>query len=521
MCLAALVVALLGEVRLSADDLKAPLPADVVLHKVGHRDVQLTIVERGTLEAKDNHVVRCEVKTGNRDLPTIRWVVDDGSRVKQGDLLVEIDGASLQEQAANQKILADRADADRTAAEQLLALKKELHRAETARSASGIKSAEAELEEAKLDLKSFEEGELAARRKDVKGRMAQAEADVQLWRERLALAEKQLKEGTTTEGLVKAMRQKLEACAAVVEAVKAESENLEKFTIPRQRTLLKRRVELAQSKLEQERLDAPVRLKGAEANLESAEQDLKVKRGIQTRHAEQYRDLLDQIKKCKIYAPSSGVVVYHVPEQNRFARGQAAIIAQGEPVREGQKLLSIPDLSHMVINVHVAETLISHVKQGQTCQVRVDALPGKVLNGKVKSVAAVPALRDWASPDVKAYQTVVEITDSVERLNLKPGLSGVVTIATETKAEHVLAVPVESVVGLGDTRKKPSCFVVKGGDVEQREVVVGVSDGRWVEIKSGLKEGDEVVNDRRVLPDRVRVIPDPRSRFGPPSGPEK
>ena len=53
------------------------------------------------------------------------------------------------------------------------------------------------------------------------------------------------------------------------------------------------------------------------------------------------------------------MVVYYVPEQARFGGGsQQSIVAQGEPVREGQKLMQIPDLKHMLVNTKVHEALV-------------------------------------------------------------------------------------------------------------------------------------------------------------------
>src|SRR5258708_30062325 len=76
----------------------------------------------------------------------------------------------------------------------------------------------------------------------------------------------------------------------------------------------------------------------------------------------------DEIKKCLILAPQDGLVVYYVPEQSRFGSGsQQSIVAQGEPVREGQKLMRIPDLSKMIVNTRVHEAMVSRVK-GEACQ---------------------------------------------------------------------------------------------------------------------------------------------------------
>ena len=49
---------------------------DLVTYPVEYKDLQLKIVERGSLEAKENHDVKCEVKAGSRGAPKIKWVVE-------------------------------------------------------------------------------------------------------------------------------------------------------------------------------------------------------------------------------------------------------------------------------------------------------------------------------------------------------------------------------------------------------------------------------------------------------------
>src|SRR5205807_5736179 len=97
----------------------------------------------------------------------------------------------------------------------------------------------------------------------------------------------------------------------------------------------------------------------------------------------QYQEIEGEIKKCKIYAPQEGMVVYYVPEQARFGGGsQQSIVAQGEPVREGQKLMQIPDLKHMLVNTKVHEALVSRVHRDQQATVRVDPFPDQTLHAE-------------------------------------------------------------------------------------------------------------------------------------------
>ena len=75
--------------------------ADLLYHKLAYEKLQLTIVERGTLESAENRDVTCRVKAsakGGTISSTIKSVIDNGSIVEPGKLLVELDDSGLQDQ---------------------------------------------------------------------------------------------------------------------------------------------------------------------------------------------------------------------------------------------------------------------------------------------------------------------------------------------------------------------------------------------------------------------------------------
>jgi len=182
--------------------------------------------------------------------------------------------------------------------------------------------------------------------------------------------------------------------------------------------------------------------------------------------------------------------------------------------------MSIPDLSHMLVNVRIHEAFINNMRPDLPVTVRVTAAPNKLLKAHVKSVANVAAPQDWMSPDVKVYQAYVEIDENVQALKLKPGLSADCTIFTEVKAEHVLAVPVTAIVSPVERGGKPRCYVLTPHGTEAREVELGISDTNFVEIKSGLNEGDEVVtsNPRALLSDKEKKAMKEEEKIVPTGG---
>src|SRR5207245_4898814 len=130
----------------------------------------------------------------------------------------------------------------------------------------------------------------------------------------------------------------------------------------------------------------------------TADSDRQTKKSVFEQEQEKYDDIEDQIRKCVITSPQDGMVVYYVSEQSRYGSGsQQSIIAQGEPVREGQNLMRIPDLSRMLVNTKVHEAMVSRLNGTEPAHIRVDAYPDRVLNGKVTSVATIASQQDWMS----------------------------------------------------------------------------------------------------------------------------
>jgi multidrug efflux pump subunit AcrA (membrane-fusion protein) len=474
---APLAVILLCIVPLAANDPKEWSSTDVELlvHKVTFKVLHVNPVVRGTVEPLNNGDVKSEVKRGARIFPKITWVAENGSKVQQGDLVVAVDDTLMREAAASQRVALDKAIGELAEAE-------ELCKEEMLESDLTVKAVESALESARVQRKSFD-GDAEALRNAVKSRLTAAEADLALWRERVAVAEKNLTENPLTDVLGEAVRQRQKA-AALVDKAKAELEVLEKSTLPQCRKALDANVEEAKRWLELERQDATDRTTEAKAKLELA-------RTAWTIQVAEYADRLEQIQNCKMYAPYTGVVFYVVPE-----RGSGlSPTAEGEPVQYGQKLMSIPDVSRLVVGVHISEQFIHHVKEGQAATVRIDGLPNKTYKAHLKYVVNVAAANDWMSNGPKRYYAWIEIDDAVDCLNYKPNMSAEATIVTEPA--DVLAVPLQAIIPSKEEGKNPRCLLPTRGGPEEREVELGASDGKWVEIKSGLKEGDDVLLNPR------------------------
>lgn len=470
---------------------------DLVTHRVHYERLELNIVERGTLESAKNSDIYCTLKAGAKGstiASTIKWLIDDGSQVKEGDLLIALDDSGLQEQLKAQKITLD-------AAEALKVQTEENYKIVLSQNDSDIKTAEVTLELAEIDLEKYQEGDFPQALKDVEGRIKVAESDLEQQRDRAAWANRMVKKGYLTASQSQAEQSKMESYDLALRKVLEEKRVL---TDPKYG--LKKRTEtdlvnhVSEAKRALERTRSQANAKEVQARI-----DREAKKSIYLQELTRLKDVEEEIKKCKIVAPQDGMVVYFVPEQARSGGGsQQSIIAQGEPVREGQRLMQIPDLRSMQVNTKVHEALVSRVSTGQPALIRVESFPDRVLHGHVEAVATVSSQQDWYSSDVKVYTTKVLIDEEV--IGLKPGMSAQVTITVGAALENVLTLPVQAIVGTADTGRRRKCVVVTEAGPEERDILVGQSNDRVAEIREGLREGDEVVlNPKAVLGNKVKT----------------
>ena len=234
----------------------------------------------------------------------------------------------------------------------------------------------------------------------------------------------------------------------------------------------------AARELDRARRSAISKMAQADARLKSAQAQY----NVQLRHR---RELIEQLQKCVIHAEKPGLVVSGGGEE-RYWRGEEQI-REGATVRERQTIITIPDMSRMSVKVKIHESHIKKVQRGQKARVTLDAFPDELLEGEVTQVAVLPDSEDrWMNPDMKVYRTTIAIQGS--RDWLKPGMSAKTEILVDQLPE-VLYVPIQAVVPQAGKRL---CYVVNGRRLDPREVEVGQFNESFIEIKSGLQEGDLV-----------------------------
>ena len=207
----------------------------------------------------------------------------------------------------------------------------------------------------------------------------------------------------------------------------------------------------------------------------------------------------DALSKTVIKAPMSGQIT-----GLRAEKGETAIA--GQTNLTGAVLMVISDMSEMLAEVKVGELEIIKLKAGQSAEITVDALPGKVFPGTVVAVAKGSDAPLGQASNVSAvaqnFRVRVQIKgDKAILATLCPGMSARVAILTEERKD-VLAVPLVAVQdkdmkidgGLGLMQGTRSiAYVVKDGKAEARPMRMGLVDRQHAQVLEGLVEGEWVI----------------------------
>ena len=253
----------------------------------------------------------------------------------------------------------------------------------------------------------------------------------------------------------------------------------------------------------------------------------------------------DQLSKTTIYSPLDGVVTVlnsklgeRVVATNQFA---------------GTEVMRVADLNHMQAVVDVNENDVVHVKIGDSATIAIDAYGERKFKGTVEQIANTGKTTGTGTQEeVTNFEVKIRLEE--HDMRLRPGLSCTAEIQTDLVKEAV-AVPIQSVtIRTGDSKLSPEeieknkkvtdaqekadnnaevenerlaklaekeereklkkvVFLKDGGKAKMVEVTTGIANDSNIEIKSGIRPGDEVISGSysaisRKLKDGAKVIID-------------
>ena len=192
-------------------------------------------------------------------------------------------------------------------------------------------------------------------------------------------------------------------------------------------------------------------------------------------------DRLEKEKKVtqniRFYAPQSGVLI------NLGVR-------EGMYIKPETQILSLANLDSIWLLAEVFERQANWVETGQNAEAELPSMPGVIWKGDVEYI--YPDL----DPVTRTLRVRLRFDNSEEKL--MPNMYAHVTIFGEEKKD-VLSIPLEALIR--DADQERVIRALGDGRFQAQEVVAGMESGGWIEITSGLNEGDEIVVSSQFLID--------------------
>ena len=436
-------------------------------YEVKRSDFLISVISGGNLEAVNEIVVRNEVDGTSR----IVYLAPEGSFVQKGDLLVELDASEAEDQVNQQEI------AVRTAELNLVQAKQELE-IQTSQAASDEAAALLKRDLAILDKERFLEKEKAQTLNELELDKEKIIEQLAVEEETLEWSKKLYEQGFETKSTLDRNQLTVAGLEKNLQIATNAVYMWVNYNAKKQETEYVEAVEEAKRELARVRAQNTSKLAQYEADVTTKEATFELQKSKLDRDKKNF-------EKTKLYAPSPGLVVYPV-SRNRFS--SESMIEEGATVRSRQELIKLPDTSKMKLATKIHETQVGKVKPGMPTFVVLQSLPDQRFNAYVGKVALLPdAESRFGDPNLKVYSTEVIITDPLPS-TVKPGVTAKAEIVI-TNIVGALKVPVQSVT----TLKGKSVVYVEGKTPVPVEVQVGMFNTKFIEITSGLKDGDRVL----------------------------
>ncbi|MGD9109641.1 MAG: hypothetical protein PVG93_01755 [Phycisphaerales bacterium] len=448
---------------------KNELDSDVATFTVKRGPLTISLTESGTIKARDQVILKNEVEGRT----SIISLVDEGVKVKKGDLLVELDSSGLVDNKVDQEIRVQNAEASFVNASENLEVTKN-------QAQSDIDKAQLAFDFAKQDLKKYIEGEFPNQLQEAEAKITLAEEELARAKETLKWSKTLFKEKFISQTELQADELAEKKKALDLKLAQNKLDLLKNFTYQRDLAQLESDVKQAEMALERT-------TRKARADVVQAEADLKAREAEYNRQKSKLKKIEDQIEKTKIYSPVDSQVIYATSAQRSGWRGRDEPLDEGQEVRERQELIYLPtaDLAKAEVDIH--ESSLEKIRLGLPTIITVDALPGKKFFGTVVQIAPLPDAQSmWMNPDLKVYNTDINIDNHAS--DLRTGMSCQAEIIIE-RYEDALYIPVQAVLRVG---RYNTVFVFNGKDFEPRKVEIGLDNNRMVRIISGLEEGEVV-----------------------------
>jgi len=379
--------------------------------------------------------------------PTILSILPEGSRVKAGDVVCELDSSAFRDVLQVQQLRYVQAKA-------------------------WVEQAKYILEANEIALREYAEGILPQ--------------DIQLVRNYIRICETEKEHTERNLAWSRAAHAKGFRTEAQVDA-DAATFQLAEIALRDGEVMLKRLVKHTGKR----------NLKACRAKIEAIHADLLSLESCFQLESDRLKRIEAMIANCTMRAPRDGIVV-HANRVNGWGTVEMQI-REGLTVYRSQPIFRLLDSRHLQVKAMINESQVAWVRSGQSVLIHLEAFPDRPLRGTVAEIMPISSLTKGPFSDVRSYYATVRI-ESGGFDELRTGLTAELEFLVEIR-HQVPRVPLEATRWFGDrTFAAIANSTTDGVDWLWRPISLGVTDTTFAEVVSGLEPGDRVIAHSESLP---------------------
>ena len=441
------------------------------IYPVKRGDMVIGIMLKGSVNAKTKHKLALEAPWGTK---LIR-VVDENKRVKKGDIVAEFEASDLILRVDDYKLTIEQTKKDLAIALEERAVLISTNKADIRSARDKVTDCEdayskyvrlegprdrveLKVSDAETELSEAEEGVTTAKN-DYESTVFADEA-----------SEKKAKQAITDA------EKKRESAETKLNSAMLERKLFKRYTYPNKLKTL--RNNLAQAKLDYEKTKVRTQSLLTQKNNQIYRYEITIRNN--ERQLKRHSSWLPMLT---LIAPVDGIVTYGDPDR-LWGNPEVKVGMDG---RRKQVIITIPDMSKMIVDVNLPEQYRSKVTVGDPVIITPESIQTIKIKGKIASIASLPVnIIPWDKSTPKIYRTVVDFSD--ENPKIVSGMSVQVEVVSKI-LKDVISIPIEAVFEEGGQllvyRKALS-------GPEKVNVKIGSTSDSAVEVTEGLEEGDEV-----------------------------
>lgn len=447
--------------------------------KVEKKSYPINVQSIGELESACSASVACSIRS---DQAKIIDIIQDGTQVNTGDLLVKIDPTYFEKkiEELHLKIVEGEGQIESL----VHAMEWEIEQAEHDKKGALLEAEAAEMEVKKIMLG---DGPLEIAR--LKAGMQKAEVkfnELNSYRDDLKKLED---EGYLNPVEVQQTLKKIQEEQESFESAKLQYTSYVDHVYPMQIKKAETYFKKATSKQDEVDRSGYHKIKKAHSVFVQAQQQLvEIQR--------QLNEAKSELLMTEIRATSPGMVVL----REEFRLGQKRKPRVGDVLVRNQPILDLPDLSRMIVKTKVREVDLYKIEVGKLATIEIDAYPNLHFEGKVSFIGILAMSDMMRAGDEKNFEVKIELVQSDSRL--RPGMTARVNVHAGDIKES-LSIPVHAVF---ENNKNHFCYLAKDNGFVVQPIKLGKSNDYWVEVKEGLQENAIIALS---APSENRIIKDP------------